>query len=120
MGENPIRVQLRRTKGWRMPPNTVSVARPGLFGNPWPISEAREHAQATGDPMSPAEIVVGWFRIWITGTSSQGRYLPPTLAMIREKLGGKNLACFCPLDQPCHADVLLELANTPKTVEEGR
>lgn len=23
----------------------------------------------------------------------------------------KNLACWCPLDQPCHADVLLEIAN---------
>lgn len=27
------------------------------------------------------------------------------------ELRGKNLACWCPLDQPCHADVLLELAN---------
>jgi hypothetical protein len=26
-------------------------------------------------------------------------------------LRGKNLACWCPLDQPCHADVLLEIAN---------
>lgn len=30
---------------------------------------------------------------------------------IRRELAGKNLACWCPLDQPCHADVLLELAN---------
>ena len=29
-----------------------------------------------------------------------------------ERLRGKNLACFCPLDQPCHADVLLEIANS--------
>lgn len=29
----------------------------------------------------------------------------------RAELRGKNLACFCPLDQPCHADVLLEIAN---------
>lgn len=33
------------------------------------------------------------------------------LDQIREELRGKNLACWCPLDQPCHADVLLELAN---------
>lgn len=26
-------------------------------------------------------------------------------------LRGKNLACWCALDQPCHADVLLEVAN---------
>lgn len=31
----------------------------------------------------------------------------PDLSVLR----GKALACFCPLDQPCHADVLLELAN---------
>lgn len=28
-----------------------------------------------------------------------------------EELRGKDLACWCPLDQPCHAEVLLELAN---------
>ena len=28
-----------------------------------------------------------------------------------DELRGKNLACWCPLDQPCHADVLLEIAN---------
>ena len=26
-------------------------------------------------------------------------------------LAGKDLVCWCPLDQPCHADVLLELAQ---------
>jgi hypothetical protein len=44
---------------------------------------------------------------------------PPTLKMMCEELAGKNLACFCPLDQPCHADVLLELANTPPSGSEG-
>jgi Domain of unknown function (DUF4326) len=33
------------------------------------------------------------------------------LATLRQDLGGRDLACWCPLDQPCHADVLLELAN---------
>lgn len=27
------------------------------------------------------------------------------------ELRGKDLACFCPLDKPCHADVLIEIAN---------
>jgi hypothetical protein len=27
-------------------------------------------------------------------------------------LRGHDLACWCPLDKPCHADVLLRLANT--------
>jgi hypothetical protein len=29
---------------------------------------------------------------------------------IRRELKGKNLACWCPAG-PCHADVLLEIAN---------
>lgn len=36
---------------------------------------------------------------------------PPTLAAIRAELAGHDLACWCPIGQPCHADVLLELAN---------
>lgn len=37
----------------------------------------------------------------------------PPLAGIRAELAGKNLACWCPLNQPCHADVLLKIANAP-------
>ncbi len=37
--------------------------------------------------------------------------LAPSAAEIRAELAGKDLACWCPLDQPCHADVLLEIAN---------
>ena len=31
---------------------------------------------------------------------------------VRRELAGRDLACWCPLDEPCHADVLLEVANT--------
>lgn len=37
----------------------------------------------------------------------------PSLEEIRRELRGKNLACWCALDKPCHADVLLDLANRP-------
>ena len=40
------------------------------------------------------------------------RTVGPTLAEIRRELSGRDLACWCPVDQPCHADVLLELANS--------
>ncbi|MFY1595432.1 DUF4326 domain-containing protein [Micromonospora sp. WMMD737] len=43
--------------------------------------------------------------------SGSGRFLKVTVEDIRRNLAGTNLACTCPLDQPCHADVLLELAN---------
>lgn len=41
-----------------------------------------------------------------------GRFLKTTVDDVRTALAGRDLACWCPLDQPCHADVLLALANT--------
>lgn len=90
----PIRVQLRRTKGWRMPPNTVKVARPSKWGNPYKTSECREGAAGA----------VRAFRVLVESE-------PETVEQIRRDLRGKNLACYCPLRATCHADVLLELAN---------
>lgn len=43
--------------------------------------------------------------------SGGGRFLEVTADDIRTGLAGLTLACWCPLDQPCHADVLLEIAN---------
>lgn len=98
MMDLPIRIQLRRTKGWRMPPNTVKVARPTVFGNHYRI----------GDRGIPdAEVAVYRYRLWLTQTAGGRR----AATQIRSLLRGKNLACWCPLDQRCHADVLLEIAN---------
>lgn len=92
----PRRVKLSRARGWRMPPNTVSVARPGRYGNPFRI----------GDMFVPnAREAVGMFRMWL-----ERRVVGPAQPDLTP-LRGKNLACWCPLDAPCHADVLLELAN---------
>jgi hypothetical protein len=110
----PERVQLRRTKGWRMPPNTVKVTRgPGMkWGNPfkvvddrWPIGcyvlDTRTDTAISG----ALESVEAARSIAVSRFRRYARSLPV------EQLRGKNLACFCPLDQPCHADILLELAN---------
>jgi len=93
----PVRIQRRRTRGWRMPENTVYVGMPTMWGN--------YAASRVGVPLSPAEAVAE-FDAWIRLEASwawKGR--------VGMDLRGKNLACWCPLDQPCHADVLLELAN---------
>ena len=102
------RVQLKRTKGWRMPPNTVSVARPTRFGNPFRMENGRS-----------AETVVQLHHDWLRAIvlkAVSGDILPSAeadlLPAIR-KLRGKNLACWCPLSGPCHGDTLLELANLP-------
>jgi Domain of unknown function (DUF4326) len=87
------RVQLRRIKGWRKPEGAISVARPHKWGNPFIV----------GTPGVPdAQTAVRLYRQWLPGT--------PLYREVSE-LSGHDLMCFCPLDQPCHADVLLELAN---------
>jgi hypothetical protein len=91
----PVRVQRKRTKGWRMPENTVYVGRGTPWGNPFRVTQAL-----------PAEDVVKVYREWLM---DERRF--QLRANLRHYLRGKNLACWCALDQPCHADVLLELAN---------
>jgi hypothetical protein len=120
----PNRVQRKRTKSWKMPPNTVAVDRSSGFGNPFQISKATQtHMGKTSDiwvvgtwegpamwfkdtKKEATELAVSAFRTWVTH--------PPQAALLaaaRKKLRGKNLACWCSLDQPCHADVFLELVN---------
>ena len=89
----PVRIQRKRTKGWKMPPNTVSVTRPGKWGNAHVVR-----------PGITAQEAVDLYRRDVTMRAG-------TIGRIRDELRGKNLACFCKLDQPCHADVLLEIAN---------
>lgn len=105
----PERVQLRRTKGWRKPPNTVVVARPSRWGNPFAVGARIIVGYAEVERVVDAEYAVRLFRRWLFAPH-------PTVdaAIIRNQIGeltGKNLACWCPLDEPCHADVLLDLAN---------
>jgi hypothetical protein len=106
----PTRVRLQRAKGWRKPPNTVVVSRPSRFGNPFSMADA-----TTADPSrSPAEarrVSVAEFRDMVASPKERERYGYPSDDEIRRELGGKNLACWCPADGPCHADVLLEIAN---------
>lgn len=93
----PIRIQRRRAKGWRMPPNTIYVGRPTKWGNPFVVGNGYG-----------AAAIVALYHAWMLGVyDSTALPNPPSLGELR----GKDLACWCPLDQPCHADVLLELAN---------
>lgn len=55
---------------------------------------------------TPAEVVEK-YREWIKHTP-EGRFVAECAA---RNLWGLDLVCWCSLDQPCHADVLLEIAN---------
>lgn len=110
---SPQRVRLSRAKGWRMPPNTVKVDRTTKWGNPCIVGKHGTREQC-----------VRYFSFAMQGSmvmgirNPDGSWLSDSLSAYRKMLNrdkrhlrGKNLACWCPLDQPCHADVLLELAN---------
>lgn len=99
---HPLRVQLSRKKGWRKPEGAIVVARPRKWGNPYKAGEIDE---ATGRTLDRAT-AVRLFRNFVMQTA-----WPELRASIVEELRGKQLCCWCPLDQPCHADVLAEIAN---------
>jgi hypothetical protein len=103
--DQPIGIQRKRTKGWKMPPNTISVTRPGEWGNPHAVTyqgvDKGKYAQQAVDRFE---------RDLVNGTILD-KHGKPLINRIGE-LRGKNLACFCPIGQPCHRDVLLKLANT--------
>lgn len=97
------RIQRKRTKGWRMPPNTVYVGRPSVFSNPFKVTAYRSLVEC-----------VQRFRSMMKGEYDNcAQYRIKRLAIMESlhRIKGKDLCCWCPLDQPCHADVLLEIAN---------
>ncbi len=112
--DKPVRIQLKRTKGWRMPENTVKVDRTSKWGNPWRVEDYKKagwSVRGEGGKNHAARVCVDAFRAWLEGREfwAHGHKLPERPDL--EALRGKNLACWCKLDQPCHADVLLQLAN---------
>ena len=82
------------------PPNSRIVTRPSRFGTPFRLAPG-EH----GDPAAHARIVAQ-FREWITAPGRAG-----LLSEACRELRGLDLGCYCPVDLPCHADVLLDLVN---------
>jgi hypothetical protein len=117
-------VQRSRGRGAIFPPNTIYVGRPGRFGNPFTIAKYREaFGSRIPDATASAECVV-MFRLWLNGCDRwwQGPESDQARRAITSnvhRLRGKNLGCWCPLDQPCHADVLLEMANQTESQSEN-
>jgi hypothetical protein len=109
--EHPRRVQLSRLAGWRMPPNAISVARPGPWGNPFKIGELVASTPGFVTKVvrvTDAEVAVRLYREMLQMVMARDS---ATLTAKLSLLRGNNLGCWCPLDRCCHADVLLELAN---------
>lgn len=109
----PQRIQRKRSKGWRMPEGVVYVGRPTRWGNPFRMGLVTPPVERY-DPalvfVRDRDHAVRLYRRWLFGSANRVADLTPELA-------GKDLACWCPLGQPCHADVLLEIANRPSPPE---
>lgn len=125
----PSRIQLSRKKGWRKPDNCVVVARPTRWGNPYKVG-AQDPFRGIGHYIDQERAV----ELYRWGVENGFVTVPHTVLEAHERqdgmtswgahhvvevaakyLRGKDLACWCPLDQPCHADVLLEIANAGET-----
>lgn len=138
MNTTPARIQRRRTKGWRKPEGAVIVDRTSRWGNPFTVGSryvsrtafhnapyperddrplgTTEHPAWSPWPAWTETVAVvrdrahavELFRAHVAYNDDV--WDPETL---RRELGGRDLVCWCPLDEPCHAAVLLELANQP-------
>lgn len=91
-----------------MPEGAKYVGRGSTWGNPWRVGDRlmtyagpQFGAQRCQEFEITPELAVALYRV----------AFEPDLLWIQEVLAGRDLACWCPLDQPCHADVLLEVAN---------
>jgi len=116
----PQRIQRKRTRGWRMSKSAVYVGRPSHWGNRFEVGASFIIVNGLPLPtlfhprreaVRDAAQAVALYRERLVAQ-------PDKVELVRQMLAGWDLACWCPLDQPCHADVLLELANA--TGEAGR
>ena len=77
-----------------VPAGAISIVRPGRFGNPFKVID--------GDATNAVKL---FEEALLSGK------LKFTLTEVKEKLGGKDLACWCKVGEICHGDVLLKYAN---------
>jgi uncharacterized protein DUF4326 len=116
---------MSRQRPWRVEhPDAVIVARPSKWGNPITFSDVGGQFPSL-DEREVATMIVRDFEYLATrgllafpnwrfagGRRGPVEFTYPSLGEIRAELVGRDLACWCPLDQPCHADVLLQIANS--------
>lgn len=122
MSPYPQRLHLSRRAGFSLQATSQAlnglpakrVTRPGKWGNPFSIADMAERYGLDQD--AAQEKAVGLCDAWLHGTLdpalSPGP--PPSRAAIAAELRGYNLACWCRPGTPCHAEVLIALANDPE------
>ena len=108
----PVRIQLSRRKGWRMPESTVKVDRTTRYGNPYGWQEWMDDAKAHPFDLPHDVDRKQWCREQAV-EAFVADIRDGTINLDLKPLRGKNLACWCPPGgaYSCHANVLLHLAN---------
>ncbi|MDG6918385.1 MAG: DUF4326 domain-containing protein [Nitrososphaerota archaeon] len=106
-GKHPFRVRVLRVKGFRLPPNTKRVDRASGAGNPYRL-EGCNCRLAKGEHSHSRADSVKLFR----GYANKRLLSEPDWL---EPWRGLNVACFCPVSEECHGDVVLELANRERS-----
>lgn len=117
----PVRIQLSRKRGFNLMRHSiernglaaVNVARPGKWGNPYYPGCGIGYGGFDDQmrmvmPEPTPTVVVKWFRF---RCEDMRKNQPKDFAAYIAPLKGCNLACWCKPGDPCHADVLLDLAN---------
>lgn len=117
----PQRIRLNRGRGFNVSQHSRSinglpvklVDRRTRWGNPYVI----------GEPVDLAVAALWGFHLKHTDYQAVDRldavqrfaqllaFDSAAVVAVRRELSGRNLACWCPIDEPCHADVLLAIAN---------
>jgi hypothetical protein len=118
-GVRPQRLTLSRQKGYSLKAQSLAlnglaakkVTRPGPWGNPFEVAEIakRYRLDAKGAQAKAVDLCTQWLIGALDPALSPGD--PPPLGRIVAELKGYNLACWCAEGTPCHAEVLLEIAN---------
>ncbi len=107
----PVRIKRKRTKGFKLvSPNglpIVYVGRPSKWGNPYKLGSIAEDGIYTHGETKITDVddVLRYYEVYILNQKDKG-------FVNFKELKGKNLACWCKLSEPCHADILLQIANS--------
>lgn len=123
MSIRPVRLRLSRHRGFDLQAESQArnglparrVTRPGKWGNPFDIGALmrREGLERQAAHDRAIELHRQWMEGKLDPALDPG-VSPPSVAEIRAELAGHNLACWCRLDESCHAELLLRLANPEK------
>lgn len=109
---SPKRIQLKRSKGWRMPEGAVKIDRTTIWGNPFIVGPQGSSILCV---YNYAMMLSGFLCVSVSGECRERQ--AKALAWLKTQapgfaaLKGRDLACWCKPGDPCHGDLLLFLAN---------